>query len=198
MRDTLISCLSHAPCWGPGQQPGLVPLLGIKQRTFQLASQHTTHWATPARANWAQFKKHQAAKQSMVLAEVLFSIHWCGMRQLCPVTPTDWQRFDQVICRYYDIAHVIYIIHTFLHCIVGGWKKGRNFSTHVDFFQLLSHKEPFSVNIFCGNHYLILNHCVCRDNGVSQTPSDVRATMTQQYSHNLEQGPACTELSSVI
>ena len=30
-RETLISCLSHAPNWGPGPQPRHVPWLGIKR-----------------------------------------------------------------------------------------------------------------------------------------------------------------------
>ena len=49
-RETLISCLSHTPNWGPGPQPRLVPSLGIKPATFWFAGRCSVHWATPARA----------------------------------------------------------------------------------------------------------------------------------------------------
>ena len=49
VRDTWISCLSHAPNWGPGLQPRHVPWPGIKLITFQFAGQSSIHWATPAR-----------------------------------------------------------------------------------------------------------------------------------------------------
>ena len=47
VRDTPISCLSHAPNWGPGLSPRHVPWLGIKPATSLSLSYHSTHWATP-------------------------------------------------------------------------------------------------------------------------------------------------------
>ena len=43
-------CLSCAPCRGPGLQPRHVPWLGIEPVTSWSPSQHSIHWATPARA----------------------------------------------------------------------------------------------------------------------------------------------------
>ena len=51
-KDTLISCLSHAPNWGPGPQPRHVPWLGIEPATFWFAGQHSIHWATPTTASF--------------------------------------------------------------------------------------------------------------------------------------------------
>ena len=50
VRDTLISCLSHSPNWGPGLQPRHVPWLGIEPAAFQFTGQDSIHWVTPARA----------------------------------------------------------------------------------------------------------------------------------------------------
>ena len=50
MSDTLISCHSHAPYWGPSLQPRHVPWLEIEPATFGFAGWHLIHWATPARA----------------------------------------------------------------------------------------------------------------------------------------------------
>ena len=48
----MCGCLLHAPYWGPGPQPRLVPWpLGIKQVTLWFSGQHPTHWATPSKAN---------------------------------------------------------------------------------------------------------------------------------------------------
>ena len=41
----MCGCLSHAPCWGPGQQPRHVPWLGIKPATLCFTGQHSIHWA---------------------------------------------------------------------------------------------------------------------------------------------------------
>ena len=50
-RDTtMCGCLSLATYWGPGPQPRHVPRLGIEPATPQFAGQHSTHWATAARA----------------------------------------------------------------------------------------------------------------------------------------------------
>ena len=49
-RDTSFGCLLHAPNWGPCRQPRHVPWLGIKPATLWFTSQHSIHWATPARA----------------------------------------------------------------------------------------------------------------------------------------------------
>ena len=49
VRDTTISCLSHALKWVPGPQPRHVLWLGIELATFGFAGQHSIHWATPAR-----------------------------------------------------------------------------------------------------------------------------------------------------
>ena len=49
-RDTLMSCFSHAPNWGPGPQPRHVPWLGIEPATFWVAGWHSIHWGTPVRA----------------------------------------------------------------------------------------------------------------------------------------------------
>ena len=52
VRDTLISCLSYHPNWGPGLQPRHVPWLGIELATFWFIGRHSVHWTTPARAFW--------------------------------------------------------------------------------------------------------------------------------------------------
>ena len=52
-RETSFGCLSHAPNRGPGPQPRHVPWLGIELVKFWFASQHSIHWATPARAEHA-------------------------------------------------------------------------------------------------------------------------------------------------
>ena len=55
-RDTLMcGCLSHTPYQGPGPQPRHVSWQRIKLVT-QIGSQHSIHWATPARANWDSSK----------------------------------------------------------------------------------------------------------------------------------------------
>ena len=46
----MCGCLSHTPHWRLGPQPRHVPSPGIKPVTLWFASQHSTHWATPARA----------------------------------------------------------------------------------------------------------------------------------------------------
>ena len=48
-RDTLISCLSHAPTGGLGLQPSHLPWLGIEPVTSGFAGWHPVLWATPAR-----------------------------------------------------------------------------------------------------------------------------------------------------
>ena len=49
-RETSVcGCLSHAPYWGPGLQPMLVPWLGIERVTLWFAGLHSVQWATPAR-----------------------------------------------------------------------------------------------------------------------------------------------------
>ena len=57
-RDTSISCLSHAPNWGPGLQPRHIPWLGIELATFPFADQCSIHWATPPRAGLWIFKSY--------------------------------------------------------------------------------------------------------------------------------------------
>ena len=49
----MCGCLSHGPNRGPGPQPRHVPWLGIELVKFWFASQHSIHWATPARAEHA-------------------------------------------------------------------------------------------------------------------------------------------------
>ena len=49
VRDTLTSCLSHIPNWGPGPRPRHVPQLGIDPATPWLAGHHSIHLVTPAR-----------------------------------------------------------------------------------------------------------------------------------------------------
>ena len=49
-RETLIKCLSHAPHWRPGPQPGHVSSLGIEPETFQSAGLCSVPWSTPAKA----------------------------------------------------------------------------------------------------------------------------------------------------
>ena len=41
--DTSISCLSHAPSWGPGPQPRHVPQLGAKPVNFGFVGWHSIH-----------------------------------------------------------------------------------------------------------------------------------------------------------
>ena len=50
VRDTLITCLSHAPSRGPGPQPRHVPWWGIEPAAFHFAGWHSIHWATLTRA----------------------------------------------------------------------------------------------------------------------------------------------------
>ena len=49
VRETLIDCPLHAPNWGLGLQPRHVSWLRTELATFQFASWHSIHWATPAR-----------------------------------------------------------------------------------------------------------------------------------------------------
>ena len=50
-RETsMCGCLSHAPHWGSGWQPGHVPWLGIEPATLRFTGWHSIHWAIPARA----------------------------------------------------------------------------------------------------------------------------------------------------
>ena len=52
-RETsMCGCPSYAPYCGHGPQPWHVPWLGIKPATLWFASQHSIHWATPARARY--------------------------------------------------------------------------------------------------------------------------------------------------
>ena len=49
-RETsMCGCLSCAPYWEPGPQPRHLLWLGIEPATLWFASQHSIHWATPAR-----------------------------------------------------------------------------------------------------------------------------------------------------
>ena len=43
VRETSISCLSHALSWGPGTQARHVPQLGIEPVTFWFTGWHSTH-----------------------------------------------------------------------------------------------------------------------------------------------------------
>ena len=70
-RDTSITCLSHAPRWGPGLQPRHVPRLGIKPGTFRFTGQHPIHWATPARAIVCFFNFSYSTKCVVVLICIL-------------------------------------------------------------------------------------------------------------------------------
>ena len=54
---SMCGCLSHAPYWGPGQQPRLVPWPGIEPATLWFTGQHSIHCATPARAK-GKFNLH--------------------------------------------------------------------------------------------------------------------------------------------
>ena len=57
-RETsMCSCLSCAPCWGPGLQPRHVPRLGIELAMLWFTGQHSIHWATPARAGYVFYYK---------------------------------------------------------------------------------------------------------------------------------------------
>ena len=47
---TKCGCLLHAPCWGPGLQPRLMPWLGIEPRILWFTGWCSIYWATPARA----------------------------------------------------------------------------------------------------------------------------------------------------
>ena len=50
-RETsMCGCLSHAPYWGPGPQPGHVPQLVIEPVTLWFTGGHSVRSATPARA----------------------------------------------------------------------------------------------------------------------------------------------------
>ena len=54
-RETLISCLSRAPNWGPGLWPRHMPWLGIELVTFRFTGQCSIPWTTPARAQWTLY-----------------------------------------------------------------------------------------------------------------------------------------------
>ena len=51
VRDTLISCLSHASNWGPGLQPRHVRWQGTEPVTLRFAGRHSIHRVTRARAS---------------------------------------------------------------------------------------------------------------------------------------------------
>ena len=48
-KETSISCLSHAPNWGPGPQPRDVLWQGREPAALQFPGQRSVLWATPAR-----------------------------------------------------------------------------------------------------------------------------------------------------
>ena len=52
---SVCGCLLHSPNWGHGLQPRHVPWLGIEPVTLWFTSQHSIHWATPARAVFCLF-----------------------------------------------------------------------------------------------------------------------------------------------
>ena len=73
MGERNICCLSQAPNWGPSPQPRHVPWLWIKPATFQIAGQHSVHWATPARAWHLSFLNQNI---HLVLYEVVETEDW--------------------------------------------------------------------------------------------------------------------------
>ena len=62
-RNTNVWLYLCCPYWGAGPQPRHVPWLGTKPVTLWFASQHSIHWATPARVKiflnvrWLQWQK---------------------------------------------------------------------------------------------------------------------------------------------
>ena len=133
-RETSISCLLHAPTWGPGLQPRHVLWLGIELVTFWFTDQHSIHWATPARSQ--SFFSYSYVYSSPTQISMSIPSHKTFYWSIWNPQSPHWM-FLLPLCS----GGRMYVTDSATALLTGSW------DTHTCFSHSLSHFQPLFPHI---------------------------------------------------